>query len=152
MTFLLDVNVLIALIDSNHVAHDAAHEWFEETGHADWATCPLVENGVMRIVGHHRYPGSPGSPGGVATILNAMRGLSGHQFWSDDLSLLTSELVDSRRILISAHVTDTYLLALAKSKGAFLASLDRRMSVAAVAGGRQVLHLIGGDQRNGEVS
>ena len=30
MTYLLDVNVLIALIDPTHVSHDAAHHWFEK--------------------------------------------------------------------------------------------------------------------------
>ena len=52
MTFLLDVNVLIALIDPTHVGHDAAHNWFGEVGAASWATCPLTENGVIGIVGH----------------------------------------------------------------------------------------------------
>ena len=51
MTFLLDVNVLIALIDPGHVAHDDAHEWFAATGQTAWAPCPMTENGVIRIVG-----------------------------------------------------------------------------------------------------
>jgi len=51
-TYLLDVNVLIALIDPAHVQHDAAHAWFASTGQHSWATCPLTENGVLRIVGH----------------------------------------------------------------------------------------------------
>nr|WP_280954044.1 hypothetical protein [Mesorhizobium sanjuanii] len=42
MTFLLDVNVLIALIDPGHVAHDDAHQWFESTGHSSWATSVLA--------------------------------------------------------------------------------------------------------------
>lgn len=66
MTFLLDVNVLIALIDPSHVGHDAAHHWFAEQGHADWATCPLTQNGVIRIVGNPRYPNSTGSPAEAA--------------------------------------------------------------------------------------
>jgi predicted nucleic acid-binding protein len=49
VTFLLDVNVLIALIDPTHVGHDAAHNWFGETGASSWATCPLTENGVIRV-------------------------------------------------------------------------------------------------------
>ena len=54
MTFLIDINVLIALIDPSHAGHDAAHRWFAETGAASWATCPLTENGVVRIVGQGR--------------------------------------------------------------------------------------------------
>ena len=65
-TFLLDVNVLIALIDPAHVQHDAAHDWFGRLGHLAWATCPLTENGLLRIVGNPRYPNSPGTPAAVA--------------------------------------------------------------------------------------
>jgi predicted nucleic acid-binding protein len=80
LRFLLDVNVLIALIDPAHVSHDAVHRWFEDQGRAAWATCPLTENGVIRIVGHPRYPGAPGPPASVAAIVAQMRGLDGHIF------------------------------------------------------------------------
>ena len=63
--YLLDVNVLIALVDPAHVQHDAAHEWFARQGHKAWATCPLTENGLVRIVGHPRYPSSPGTPAAI---------------------------------------------------------------------------------------
>ena len=63
--YLLDINMLIALIDPAHVQHDRAHDWFAAQGREAWATCPLTENGVVRIVGHARYPNSPGSPAAV---------------------------------------------------------------------------------------
>lgn len=50
--FLLDVNVLIALVDPAHVQHDQAHDWFSRIGRKGFATCPLTENGLIRIVGH----------------------------------------------------------------------------------------------------
>jgi hypothetical protein len=59
---LLDVNVLIALIDPAHVQHDQVHEWFGRTGRKSFATCPITENGLLRIVGHPKYPNSPGPP------------------------------------------------------------------------------------------
>ncbi|MBE0581934.1 TA system VapC family ribonuclease toxin [Devosia sp.] len=142
MTFLLDVNVLIALIDPGHVAHNDAHAWFETTGEGEWATCPLTENGVIRIVGSPKYPNSPGSPAEVAEIVRKLRALPGHQFWPDDLTLVGSEHVDATKIVTSGQVTDTYLLALAKAKGGQLATFDRRLSVAAVKGGKSALHLI----------
>lgn len=142
MTFLLDVNVLIALIDPGHVAHDDAHAWFETTGGGEWATCPLTENGVIRIVGSPKYPNSPGTPADVAEIVRTLRSLPGHQFWPDDLSLVGSEHVDATKVMTSGQVTDTYLLALAKAKGGRLATFDRRLSVAAVKGGKSALHLI----------
>lgn len=142
MTFLLDVNVLVALIDPAHVAHDAAHDWFGETAHEDWATCPLTENGVIRIVGHPKYPNTPGSPAVVAGIVAALRKLPGHGFWPDDVSLIGSDHVDPERILTSAQVTDTYLLALALSRRGRLATFDRKLSTAAVKRGKGALHLI----------
>ncbi len=142
MTFLLDVNVLIALIDPGHVAHDDAHGWFEVAGHAAWATCPITENGVLRIVGNPKYPNSPGSPAVVAQIVAKLRALHGHSFWPDDVSLSGSGDIDAAKILTSAQVTDTYLLALAKAHGGQLASFDRKLSAAAVKSGKSTLHLI----------
>lgn len=142
MTFLLDVNVLIALIDPAHVSHDAAHAWFATIGHESWATCPMTENGVMRVVGHPKYPSTPGSPAAVAPIVRSLRELPGHTFWPDDLSLAGSDLVDPSRILAAAQVTDTYLLALACAHRGQLATFDRRLSTAAVKGGDAAFHLI----------
>ena len=97
MTYLLDVNVIVALIDPAHVAHDAAHGGFGATGARGWATSPLTENGVIRIVGHPRYANTPGSPAVVAEIVSTLRDLPGHTFWPDDLSLVGSEDVDATR-------------------------------------------------------
>ena len=142
MTFLLDVNVLIALIDPGHVAHDDAHAWFASRGHASWATTPITENGVIRIVGNPKYPNSPGAPAIVAEMVGKLRTLSGHKFWSDDVSLVGSADIDVSKIRTSAQVTDSYLLALAKIKGGQLATFDRRLSVAAVKAGKSALHVI----------
>ena len=142
MTFLLDVNVLIALIDPGHVHHDDAHDWFALEGAASWATCPITENGVIRILGHPRYPNSPGSPAAVVEIVTALRALPGHAFWADDLSLVASHDVDPTRILVAGQVTDTYLLALARAHGGELATFDRKLSTAAVTQGQAALHLI----------
>lgn len=142
MTFLLDVNVLIALIDPGHVAHEDAHVWFTATGKANWATCPITENGVIRIIGNPKYPNSPGTPGDVATIVKALRALPGHHFWPDDISLVDADDLLPAKILTSAQVTDTYLLALARAHGGQLATFDRKLSTAAVRDGKSALHLI----------
>jgi toxin-antitoxin system PIN domain toxin len=143
VTFLLDVNVLIALIDPTHVGHDAAHNWFGETGAPSWATCPLTENGVLRVVGHPKYPNSAGSPAAVVPIVARLRALPGHVFWNDDLSLIQSDFVDVDQIATPAQVTDTYLLALAVANKGQLATFDRRLSTKAVRRGRAGLHVIG---------
>jgi toxin-antitoxin system PIN domain toxin len=136
------VNVLIALIDPAHVQHDNAHAWFAEEGSRAWATCPLTENGVLRIVGHSRYPSSPGTPAAVAEIMAEFLALPGHEFWADDVSLFDSRWVDGVRLLDSGQVTDTYLLALAAAHGGRLATFDRLLVTDAVVNGRQALCLI----------
>jgi len=148
VTFLIDINVLIALIDPSHVGHDAAHRWFAETGAASWATCPLTENGVVRIVGHPKYPNSAGSPAAVAPIIARMRALPGHVFWNDDLSLLDSDLVNVEQILTPGQVTDSYLLALAVKNRGQLATFDRRLTIRAVRRGRVGLHIIDAQRAN----
>lgn len=141
-TYLLDVNVLIALVDPAHVQHEAAHEWFAAKEKKSWASCPLTENGLLRIVGHPRYPNSPGTPAAVADVLVSLRSLPGHQFWPDAISLTDFDRIDTSRLLNHAQVTDSYLLALAQAHGGKLASFDRKLVVDAVHGGKQVLHLI----------
>jgi len=140
--YLLDVNVLIALIDPAHVQHDRAHEWFAATGRRAWATCPLTENGVLRIVGNSRYPSSPGNPAAVAGLMAVFLALGGHEFWPDDVSLLDAARVDTNRLLDSAQITGSYLLALADAHGGNLATFDRHMVTAAVTGGARAIRLI----------
>lgn len=142
MTYLLDVNVLIALLDPAHVQHDTAHAWFERTGQAAWATCPLTENGVLRIVGHPKYPNTPGVPAVVASLVAQLRAHPGHTFWPDNVSLLDPQQVDPSRLLSVAQLTDTYLLALARLHDGKLASFDRRLVTDAVPNGVRYLALI----------
>ena len=141
--YLLDVNVLIALIDPTHVQHDRAHDWFAAQGKQAWATCPLTENGVLRIVGHARYPNSPGTPAAVAELVAILRALGGHEFWPDDVTLFDNQSIDSARLLDSGQVTDSYLLALAVAHGGQLATFDRHLVTDAIIDGAKALHLIG---------
>lgn len=140
--FLLDVNVLIALVDTAHVQHDAAHDWFARIGRKLWATCPLTENGLLRIVGHGSYPNSPGPPSSVLPLLQELRAMPGHVFWPDDISLSDDDGVDHGRLASAASVTDIYLLALARAHEGQLATLDRRLKADAVRGGADVLSVI----------
>jgi toxin-antitoxin system PIN domain toxin len=144
VTFLLDVNVLIALLDPAHVGHDAAHAWFEHEGRLDWATCPITQNGVIRIIGNPRYPNSTGSPAEAAVLVRRLCELEGHRFWPDDVDMFGDGVIDPTEIRTSAQVTDSYLLALAAARGGKLATFDRKLSVRAVRGGRGALHVIDG--------
>lgn len=140
--YLLDVNVLIALIDPSHVLHDRAHVWFAAKGRRAWATCPLTQNGLLRIVGSSRYPNSPGTPAAVAELMTVFLDSGGHEFWPDDVTLLDAEKVDTTRLLDSTQITDIYLLALARAHGGKLATFDRHLISSAVIGGSTTLHMI----------
>ena len=142
MTYLLDVNVLIALSDPAHVQHEMAHEWFAQHGQPAWATCPITQNGLLRIVGHVRYPNSSGTPAAVASTLASLCALPGHVFWPDDISLMDARYIDPSRLLSSAQVTDSYLLALACAHDGQLATLDRKLVAGAVSGGSKALCLV----------
>lgn len=142
MTYLLDVNVLIALLDSAHAYHGPAHEWFGREGQSSFATCPLTENGVLRIVGNPRYPKSPGTPAAVAASLISLTQHPGHGFWTDDVSLLDPHVVETDKLLDWSQLTDLYLVALAVCRGGRLATFDRKIRPQAVAGGVEALHLI----------
>ena len=114
-TYLLDVNLLLALTDPMHVHHEPAHRWFAETGCQAWATCPLTENGFVRISSHPKYPNRPGDVAAVLEILRQLCALEGHHFWADEVSL--RDLLSSEVVVTHAHVTDVYLLGLARHKG-----------------------------------
>lgn len=140
--YLLDVNVLIALVDPAHIQHDQAHDWFARVGHKAFATCPLTENGLIRIIGHPRYPNSPGPPNAVLQSLVAIRALAGHTFWPDDLSFADAEFFALQLLSSHSRVTDSYLLALAHANGGRLATMDQKLATEVVQGGKKALALI----------
>lgn len=142
MAYLLDVNLLVALIDPQHVFHERAHEWFATEGLTGWATCPITENGVLRVVGNRAYANYQGNPAVVAESLQSLLARPGHRFWPDDISLLDGARVDISRLLSAGQVTDSYLLALARAHGGKLATLDHRLVISAVVGGTESLAVI----------
>ena len=138
----MDVNVLIALVDSAHVRHDTANEWFDREGGVAWATCPITENGLVRILSHPKYPNGSVTPSELVALLAALAELPGHEFWPDDVSLRDTRWIDASLVLTAGQVTDGYLLALAVSQGGKLATFDRRLSTKAVKDGAKGLHVI----------
>jgi toxin-antitoxin system PIN domain toxin len=140
-TWLLDVNVLLALLDPIHPQHAVAHAWFA-TARASWASCNLTQNGALRIMSHPRYANAVATTAQAAELLVELCKQPGHVFWPADLSLLDSPLVDRDRLLQSGQVTDSYLLALAVKHGGKLATFDKRLVTSAVHGGEAARHVI----------
>jgi len=137
---LLDVNVLVALLDGGHLHHRAATGWLARHAAAGWASCPLTQNGCLRILSLPAYP-NPQPTAAVAARLAAATARPEHEFWPDALSLLEPGRIRWDRVLGSRQVTDVYLLALAVSRGGRLATLDRGIPLDAVAGARKA-HLL----------
>ncbi|MEP7067676.1 MAG: TA system VapC family ribonuclease toxin [Usitatibacter sp.] len=126
----MDVNVLIALFDADHSLHSQAIGWFDENGKAGWASCPLTQNGCIRIMSQPGYPNSL-PVNAVAERLRAAVSHSQHEFWGDDVSALDKELIDFTRVHGPKQLTDVYLLALAVSRGGRLVTFDRSLPISA---------------------
>jgi toxin-antitoxin system PIN domain toxin len=127
MSYLLDVNALVALFDEAHIHHLAAHEWFSVKGSRGWMTCPITENGLLRILSHPGYPNSSLPMSELAERLEEFKkAASGYSFWNNDYSL--SEWLSAGKLTIgSAQSTDAYLLQLCKRNNGVLATFDRRI-------------------------
>lgn len=134
MAALLDVNVLIALFDPEHVLHRAAHEWFAKHRERGWATCPLTENGLVRILANPGYSGRRTTVSDAVARLSAFRASGDHEFWPDTVTLCAEGSFAFAHIRGHRQLTDVYLLALAVERAGRLATFDRHIEPAAVSG------------------
>lgn len=117
------MNVVLAIIDPAHEHHTIASEWFSVEGRAAFATCPIVENGVLRIASSAAYPNRPGDVDVVRTVLQRFCSVPGHHFWADSISLLS--VLPTLSGLTPRQVTDSYLIALAVHQRGRLCTFDR---------------------------
>ena len=130
---LLDVNVLIALLDAAHIHHRRATAWLQGEIGAGWASCPITQNGCIRILSQPAYPGALPAAAVALRLAEAAAGAE-HQFWPDDVNLLEAGRIDWQQVLGHRQVTDVYLLALAVRHGGRLVTFDRRITPTAVPG------------------
>ena len=131
---LLDVNVLVALFDPDHVHHELAHDWFSENRAFGWATCPMTEAGFVRVLSNPGYGGPALRPAELVPLLAKFRESGHHSFWADAVSLLDGDAFDAAMIAGHRQVTDVYLLGLARSHKGRLATFDRSIPYKAVRG------------------
>lgn len=136
MRALLDVNVLIALLDAGHINHQRAREWLAGRGPAGWASCPITQNGCVRIMSQPSYP-QPLPAAAVIERLAEATDAPQHAFWPDDISLLDPRTVRRPHVLGPRQVTDIYLLALAVRHGGTFVTFDTRIAVRSVPGADQ---------------
>lgn len=133
MRALLDINVLLALLDVDHVDHFSTREWLETAIHHGWASCAITQNGFVRVISQPRYPSPIPVAKAIERLSRATRSTF-HEFWPCDMSVLDSERVDSTRVHGPRQVTDVYLLALAVANRGRFVTFDRAIPLDAVAG------------------
>jgi uncharacterized protein len=131
---LLDVNVLVALFDPDHVHHEVAHAWFGDHRADGWATCPVTETGFVRVLSNPAYNGTVTRLEAIVERLRMFRASGHHHFWDEAVSITDLEAVRPSYVRGHRQVTDIYLLALAVRMGGRLATFDRSVPVSAVVG------------------
>jgi uncharacterized protein len=139
MRALLDVNVIIALQDPDHAFHERAHAWWAANEKGGWASCPLTENGVVRIMSNPNYSEKARfTPGDLIGRLRLFARQSNHEFWLDDISLRDEKYFTTERIHGSRQLTGLYLLALAAKNRGRLATFDHGIPLSSVCNARAV--------------
>lgn len=133
MRALLDVNVLLALLDADHVDHERAQEWLSGEIQHGWASCALTQNGFIRVVSQPKYP-SPISPFEASERLRRATSTEYHEFWPCSISFLEKRRVNSSHVHGARQVTDVYLLALAVKHGGRFVTFDRSIPQSAAPG------------------
>ena len=130
----LDVNVLVALFDPDHVHHEVAHDWFAAHRTEGWATCPATENGFVRVLSNPAYNGTLTRLEAIVERLRMFCASGQHHFWQDAVSV--TDLAAIRPSYMRGHrqLTDVSLLALATRMGGRLTTFDRTIPVSAVVG------------------
>lgn len=130
--FLLDVNVLIALLRQDHVSHKIVKQWFQRNGARDWVTCPLTEASFVRIVSNPKFSDPSLDISEALEMLRIVSKLPGHRFWAMDVGFLDAVQPFTERLFGHQQVTDAYLLGMAVKKKGKLVTLDR--AIKALAG------------------
>lgn len=133
MRALLDVNVLLALLDLDHLHSGRALDWLKREIAGGWASCAITQNGFVRVISQPTYP-HPVSPGVAIDRLAEACDTEYHAFWACDVSVLDPAAVDRSRLHSHRQVTDLYLLALAVARGGRFVTFDRSIPLSTVRG------------------
>jgi hypothetical protein len=138
---LLDVNVLLALVWPRHESHDAAHAWFAKSGHKAWATSPLTQLGVLRLLTNPAVTQGAVSAGAALEAVDQATQHKGHEFWPLDHGMAIGLKAMAARLQGHRQWTDAVLLWQATERGGVLVSFDAGMKALAArdAGGRVLI-------------
>ena len=119
MTRLLDANVLIALVVADHVHHAAAEAWMAGGSDA-FATCPITQGSLVRLLIREGQSGAA-----ARAVLSELADHPRHEFWPDSVSYRDVPLGG---LIGHRQVTDAYLVSLARAHGGVLATFDHGLA------------------------
>ena len=122
--YLLDINLLVALLWANHEQHHAAMNWFCRHEQDMWATCPLTQAGFVRISSNPRIFSEAPSPGKAIELLETNLRHPRHCFWKDEIPFAMAVTPFGSRFEGHQQVADAYLLGLAIHQRGSLATFD----------------------------
>jgi len=119
VTVLLDGNVLVGLVVTNHVFHDAAEVWIQSY-RGTVASCPITQGTLVRLLIRDGYTGAQ-----AQDALRALLAELPHEFWPDDLGYRDVPL---NGVVGHRQVTDAYLAALTRHHAGRLATFDHALA------------------------
>jgi uncharacterized protein len=126
--WLLDVNVLLAMIWPRHAYHDHAIEWFVDHRSEQWATCALTEIGFLRVITNPAFSQfAPGFEEAAEMLIISKRESGSYRFWASDIASDGLTSMFGKRLSGHQQITDAYLLALAVHNRGKLLTFDRRI-------------------------
>jgi uncharacterized protein len=128
VSYLFDVNVLIALLWPPHEGHARVQRWFAQNARHGWATCAMTQAGFVRIVSNPQFSRQVVSPLDALQVLEGSVQHASHQFWTEDIGVSMALAQFGSRLVGHRQITDAYLLALAIHKKGRLVTLDGGVS------------------------
>lgn len=117
MSWLLDGNVLCALVIDTHVHHAAAHDWWAEN-RGPFATCTVTQGTLLRVM---MATAIDRSAARAWQALREIEALPEHSFWKDGFSY---SRVDHKHLQGHRQVTDAWLAELARRRKGRLVTFD----------------------------
>ncbi len=121
--YLADVNILIALLDEDHIHHKLVVKWFDATDEDEFGVCAITEAGFLRVTTNPKAGWNT-----IETALDSLASLnnhSGYRFWSISQGWSTLAAPFMERVFGHQQITDAYLLGLAVKQGGVLVTMDK---------------------------
>jgi toxin-antitoxin system PIN domain toxin len=140
--YLLDTNMLIALLWPQHTEQAKAVPWFKAKGEACFATCSFTQAGFLRITSSVDVMRQRFTVAEARQVLFLLAQKPGHAFWPTPISYFEATEPFEQRLHGPKQITDAYLLGIARHHGGKIATLDKGMKSLAGPGFSDLVELV----------